>query len=463
MTIERFIESREPARPDALLGLFAVSTADAVDRQIVQAQAAAGDWVQDAGARARGLHAWANAVEAAADSFADMVTREVGKPIRESRGEIGRAVAIIRYYAQAAYDPIAETFPGSDASVELTVHRRPHGVVSVICPWNFPVAIPAWKIAPALAYGNVVLLRPSSQALATATLLERTAAASLPDDVLQLVISDHEGSAALIDDPRIGAVSFTGSVPVGREIIRRVSGRGAAVQAEMGGQNASIVLADADLELAATTIARAAMEYAGQKCTATRRAIVHRSIASTFIPMLADAVDALRVGQPGDEATDVGPVISQPARESVATALERARKRGAKQLTASVPVADDGWFVTPTLLRVDDPDDDFTQAETFGPAAAVLVAESDDQAVKIANATRFGLSAAVFGSDISRARSLAARLDAGLQRVNAPTTGVDFYVPFGGEKASGYGPREQGRAAREFFTHTRTMLVHTPR
>ena len=461
MTAERFIESREPARPDALVGSFAVSTAEAVDGQIERGRAVSRDWADDAAARARGLHAWANAIEADADAFVDLVTREVGKPVRESRGEVGRAVAIIRYYAQAAYDPIAETFPGSGPGVELSVHRRPHGLVSVICPWNFPVAIPAWKIAPALAYGNAVLFRPSSQALATATLLARTATASLPEGILQLVISDHEGSAALLDDPRIGAVSFTGSVPVGQEIVRRVAGRGAPVQAEMGGQNASIVLADADLDFAANTIARAAMEYAGQKCTATRRAIVHRAIAPTFIPMLAAAVEGLRVGQPGDEATDVGPLIGQPARESVQAALDRARQRGAVQLTASAPIADDGWFVAPALLQVADPDDEFAQAETFGPAAAVLVAESEDHAVEIANSTPFGLSAAVFGSDVGRARSLAARLDAGLQRVNAPTTGVDFYVPFGGEKASGYGPREQGRAAREFFTHTRTMLVHT--
>jgi len=463
MTSARFVESRDPSRPEELVGSFPVSPPDTVDRQIDMARSAAREWAQDANLRARGLHAWANAIEAETDAFIGLVTREVGKPIRESRGEISRAVAIIRYYAQAAYDPIAEIFPASSPGVELTVHRRPHGLVSVICPWNFPVAIPAWKIAPALAYGNGVLFRPSSQALATATLLAQTASGSLPDGVLQLVISDHEGGAALVDDPRIGAVSFTGSVPVGREIIRRVTARGAQVQAEMGGQNASIVLDDADLPLAATTIARAAMEYAGQKCTATRRAIVHRSIAREFIPMLVDAVDALHVGAPGDEATDVGPVISRSARESIEGALAEARHRGAVQLTSTDAAPESGWFVRPTVLRVDDPADGFTQTETFGPAAAVLVASSDDEAIEIANGTSFGLSAAVFGSDLSRAKSVASRLDAGIQRVNAPTTGVDFHVPFGGEKASGYGPREQGGAAREFFTHTRTMLVHSGR
>jgi acyl-CoA reductase-like NAD-dependent aldehyde dehydrogenase len=463
MTTERFIESRDPAQPDSILGSFPLATREAVDVQIRRAHTVARDWEHDAGARAGALHAWANAIEADAAALIDTVTREVGKPIRESRSEVARAIAIIRYYAQAAYEPIAETYPGGDSSVELTVHRRPHGVISAICPWNFPVAIPAWKIAPALAYGNAVLFRPSSRALVTASIFARTAAASMPEGVLQVVVSDHDASAALVDDPRVGAVTFTGSVPIGMEIVRRVAGRGAPVQAEMGGQNASIVLADADLELAATTIAHSAMDYAGQKCTATRRAIIHRSIAAEFVPMLASAVADLRVGLPADEATDIGPVISEDARRSVETAVERALQRGAVALTDTDGIPDDGWYLAPTLLEIDDPTDEFTQAETFGPAAAVLVADSDEHALQLANATPFGLSGAVFSSDISRARSLATRLETGLQRVNSPTTGADFYVPFGGEKASGYGAREQGRAAREFFTHTRTMLVHTPR
>ena len=205
------------------------------------------------------------------------------------------------------------------------------------------------------------------------------------------------------------------------------------------------------------------MEYAGQKCTATRRVIVHRSVASAFIPRLVEAVEAMRVGMPEDEGTEIGPVINKAAKQSVVAALDATRLRGAVTLTGAGRDAGEGWFVSPTLVQVADPTDPFTQKETFGPAAAILVASSADEAVKVANATPFGLSGAVFGRDIASARSVAARLDTGLQRVNAPTTGADFHVPFGGEKASGYGPHEQGRAAKEFFTRTRTMLVHAPR
>jgi aldehyde dehydrogenase (NAD+) len=230
----------------------------------------------------------------------------------------------------------------------------------------------------------------------------------------------------------------------------------------MGGQNASIVLADADLPSAATTIARAAMEYAGQKCTATRRAIVVREVADAFVGQLVDAVQALQLGDPGDEATAVGPVISEQARGSIDEAITAAESRGARRLTRGAPPTD-GWYVAPAVLAIDDPTDAFVMEETFGPAVAILTVDSEDEAIGLANSTRFGLSGSVFSRDLHRARGLAARLDVGLQRVNAPTTGVDFHVPFGGEKASGYGPREQGRAARDFFTHTRTMLIHPSR
>jgi aldehyde dehydrogenase (NAD+) len=445
-----------------VLGSFTLADGPAVHQCIADAHAAAPAWMRDAAARAHALHGWANALERRSDALIRLVTREVGKPVRESRAELARAIGIVRYYAQAAYDPIAESYPTAGDG-ELLVHRRPHGVVSVLCPWNFPIAIPAWKIAPALAFGNTVLFRPSSEALATAHLLVETARESLPEGVLGLIVSDHRASAALVDDPRIRAVSFTGSVPVGTMIIRRAAERGIPVQAEMGGQNASIVLPDADLPFAAETVARASMEYAGQKCTATRRAIVLRQVADEFARLLADSVDALAVGDPDDESTAVGPLINEAARTAFDDTVAAACARGAVSLTHRDAAAGDGWFVAPTVLRVEDPTDTFVNEETFGPAVAVLVVDSEEDAVRLANATRFGLSAAVFTRDLTRGRQLAAQLDVGLQRVNAPTTGVDFHVPFGGEKASGYGPREQGRAARDFFTHTRTMLIHPSR
>ncbi len=455
------IVSRNPARPGEVVGSLPRTDEMGVDRQIGAAAVAVAGWSADAPARSVALQRWADKVEARSDELVGLLTAEVGKPVRESRAEVARAIAILRYYAQAVYEPIAEGYP-SAAGAELVVHRRPHGVVSILCPWNFPIAIPAWKIAPALAYGNTVLFRPSSEAAVTGSLLIEAALDAIPDDVLQLVLVDHDAGRALVEDDRVRAVSFTGSVPVGMDIVRRSAGRGIPVQAEMGGQNASIVLDDADLAFAATTIAHAAMEFAGQKCTATRRAIVLREVADAFTEQLVSAVQALHVGDPANEATNVGPVISVQARDSIGEAIGAAEARGARRLTQSGSPAE-GWYLTPAVLQIDDPTDAFVMEETFGPAVAVLTVDSEDEAIALANSTRFGLSGAVFSRDLHRGRGLAARLDAGLQRVNAPTTGVDFHVPFGGEKASGYGPREQGHAARDFFTHTRTMLIHPSR
>jgi len=459
--VAKSIVVREPARPERVVGEFELLDAAGVGRRIDAALAALAGWSNDAPARSRALGVWADAVEGRSAEFVELLTREIGKPLRESRAEVGRAVAIIRYYAQAAYDPIAEIFPTA-GETELRVHRRPLGVVAAICPWNFPVAIPAWKIAPALAYGNTVLFKPSSSALAIGHLLHEIAARAMPPGVLQLVPASSAALDPLLDDRRVAGVTFTGSVAVGNEIVRRVVSRGAPVQAEMGGQNASLVLDDADLPFAATTIARAAMEFAGQKCTATRRAIVSAAVADRFVPLLVDAVRAVRVDMPEEEAADLGPVISSEARSTIEHSLAGAQSRGARMLTGGRRPRDEGWFIEPALLALDDPTDEFAQEETFGPALAVLVARNDDEALAIANSTRFGLAGAVFATDLGRATRLAERLDAGLQRVNSPTTGVDFHAPFGGDKASGYGPREQGRAAREFYTKTRTMLVRKP-
>ncbi|HUG47347.1 MAG TPA: aldehyde dehydrogenase family protein [Candidatus Limnocylindria bacterium] len=451
---------REPARPERIVGTFGLLDRAAVVARIAAAQEAGPGWAADAAVRATALHGWAEAIARRAPQLVGLLIREVGKPPRESRAEVGRAVAIVRYYAQAPFDPIGEIFPSAGRDVELRVHRRPLGVVAAICPWNFPVAIPAWKIAPALAYGNTVLFKPSSSALAIGHLLAEAAGEVLPPGVLELVPAAPDALDPILDDPRIAAVTFTGSVPVGSAIVSRVASRGAPVQAEMGGQNPSIVLDDADQLHAATTIAKAAMEFAGQKCTATRRVIVSSAIAPAFVPLLVDAVRAVRVGMPDDETADLGPLINEGARTMVEEAIADARSRGARLLSGGNRPDGEGWFIEPAILEVDDPSDRFTQEETFGPAVAVLVADSDEQALAAANSTRFGLAGSVFSTDIERARQLAERLDAGIQRVNAPTTGVEHYTPFGGDKASGYGPREQGRAAREFYTRTRTMLIH---
>lgn len=456
---QRVVESREPADPDRLIGRFPLVGEATLDRAIGAADAAQAEWAAVAPARAAALMGWAAAVEAQAEDLALLVAREVGKPIREARGEVARTAAILRYYSQAAFDPVGETYPSPDGRATLSVERLPLGVVVTICPWNFPLAIPAWKIAPALAYGNAVLFKPSSAALATAHRLVELGAPHLPAGVLALVPLESPLAERLTDDPRVDGVSFTGSVGVGRSLVARVAARGVSVQAEMGGQNPSLVLADADLERAAAMIAEAAMSYAGQKCTATSRVVVERTVAERFVPLLVDHVRALAVGEPTDEATAVGPLISAAARESTCRAVEAALARGGRRLAGAEAPNRPGYFYAPTLVALDEPADPFAQEETFGPAASVLVVDSEDDAVRVANGTPYGLSAAVFGSDVERALRVARRIEAGLVRVNASTAGVDYYAPFGGEKASSYGPREQGRAAREFYTRTRTVLA----
>jgi alpha-ketoglutaric semialdehyde dehydrogenase len=456
------VTSFNPADPTSVIGTFELIGADRLDAAAGEAVRVQPAWAAAAAARVAALTGWANAVAADGEALAVLITQEVGKPIVEARAEVSRTVAILSFYAQAALDSNGEIYPGASGTDTLITERMALGVVLVVCPWNFPAAIPIWKIAPALAYGNAVLFKPSSSAPAVAHRLVGLGSAHLPTGVLALLPSRSSDAAVLIDDERVAAVSFTGSVPVGSSLVGRLAARGAAVQAEMGGQNPSIVLADADLEFAARTIAQASMAFAGQKCTATSRVIVLRGVAGRFIPLLVDAVQALTCGDPIDSATSVGPLINEAARDGTADAVAAALGRGGKSLTGATRLERPGWFYAPTLVQLDDPGDPFAQDETFGPAASVLVVDSIDDAIAVANGTPYGLSAAVFGTDIDRALGVARRIDAGLLRVNAATTGVDYYAPFGGSKASSYGPREQGRAAREFYTRTRTVLVSRP-
>lgn len=454
------IQTFNPAAPGELVSEVATLSDEKIDLTLDAMVVGARQWSTLAPTRASALNAWAASLEADAEALVSLVVREVGKPVQEARAEVKRSVAILRYYAQAAFDPIGEVYPSPDGRASLIAERLPLGIVMAVTPWNFPIAIPIWKAAPALAYGNAVLLKPSSAAVGTAGRLLNLAHRHVPEEVLALAPIRTEQAQRLLKEPRIAGVSFTGSVAVGREVISAVATRGGAVQAEMGGQNPSIVLDDADPLAAATIIANASMAFAGQKCTATSRVIVSRSIAKSFIPALVEATSSLPVGDPSRAETVVGPLISTRARDDVGAAVRSAVARGAALLAGGDHPPLDGWFYPPTLLELTDVHDEFAQEETFGPAAAVIVASSDEEAVEIANATRYGLAAAVFSQDLDRATRVARNLKAGLIRVNASTTGVDFYAPFGGERASSYGPREQGRAAREFYTSSRTILIN---
>jgi alpha-ketoglutaric semialdehyde dehydrogenase len=449
--------SVNPHDPADTIGEWEPAGQRGADAAVGRALRAAQAWRDTpAPARARALGEAAAALEQRAAEVTALVIREVGKPVSEARGEVARGVAILRYYAQLALLPDGETLPAGDAESLLIARNFPVGVAALVTPWNFPVAIPLWKAAPSIAYGNATVLKPSSAAAATAVLLHEIVAPFLPDDVFQVVLGGSAAARALIAHPGVAAVSFTGSVPVGREVCRRAAERGCRVQAEMGGQNPSVVLADADLERAATAIAYAAMGYAGQKCTATSRVIVQDAVYPQFRDRLVAAVEALPVMDPADPRTLVGPVIDNGSRSA---ALEAVAASDGQVLTGGKALDAAGFYLAPTLVELAGPAGPLATDEVFAPVAAVLRASTAAEAIEIANAVRFGLVAAVFTRDLGSALELTRRLEAGMIRVNAPTSGVDFHAPFGGSKESSYGPREQGLAARAFYTESRTILL----
>jgi acyl-CoA reductase-like NAD-dependent aldehyde dehydrogenase len=457
MEARQVLESRSPQRPDDLVVKVEVAGAEAVAGAVERARVAGAGWAAaPALERSAALVAAADALAGAAEEVTGLVVREVGKPVTEAGAEVARGVGILRYYAQQALDPDGETYPGPSPAGLLLARRRPRGVVGLITPWNFPVAIPLWKAAPALAFGNAAVLKPSPESTAVALRLAELLGPALPDGLLQVVPGGAETGTALVD--RVDCVSFTGSVAVGRRVAVAATGRGIPSQAEMGGLNASIVLPDADPARAAGVVAGAAMGYAGQKCTATSRAIVVGDPAR-FTEALVAAVADLAVGDPAEAATVVGPVITEPARDRVVAAAEEAAAAGGRLLTGGTAGDGAGWFVAPTLVDRLAPDARLAQEEVFGPIAVLLAVADEEEAVRVANGVRYGLVASVFTGDLDRALHLAARLDTGMIRVNAPTSGVDYLAPFGGEKDSSYGPREQGKAARDFYTSTRTITV----
>ena len=456
------LRSYDPSDPGTVVAEVEELSEDELEAALAAAVGAQHEWAADAPGRSAALGAFADAIAAREELLTEQMVREVGKPVTEARAEVGRAVAILRFYAQVALDPEGELFPGSAPRTSVIVRRRPLGVVLAINPWNFPLAIPIWKAAPALAYGNSVIAKPAGPAIGMGELIAAAAAESLPPGVLTIGFLSGSRAGALLDDRRIAGATFTGSTEVGLGVAARLAARGAPAQAEMGGQNPAIVLADADPADAATKIVAGAMSYSGQKCSATRRAIAVGAVADELAAELATRVEALAVGDPAQESTVVGPLIEAAAVKAFEARVEGALARGGRVLGTGAAPDGPGHFVSPTVLALDDPDDEVNQEETFGPLLTLIRVGDDEAALAVANSTRFGLVGAVHGRDVDRAAELAARLDCGLQRVNAPTPGVDYYVPFGGEGLSGVGPREQGRAAREFFTSSRTLTVVRP-
>ncbi|HVX41260.1 MAG TPA: aldehyde dehydrogenase family protein [Gemmatimonadaceae bacterium] len=414
-------------------------------------------------ARAELLYKWAAAIGDRQEEIAQLVAREVGKPIGESRGEVGRCVMILRYYAGEAVREIGEVIPAQVAGGLQFTLRQPLGVVALITPWNFPVAIPLWKAAPALAFGNTVVLKSAESSAACAVALAECAAtAGLPAGVFNVLLGAGDVvGPALIKAPAVSAVSFTGSARVGAGVAAAAAARNIRYQTEMGGKNVAIVMPDADLTLAASLTAAGAMRYAGQKCTATSRVVVAREVEGAFLDALRAQVAALPLGPVADPKAAVGPVISQQSRDSIRQVLDAmdAECIYTGEIPASAEFAH-GYFLPPTIVRGAAADSALAQRELFGPVLASFTADDLDHAIALANDTPYGLSASLFTRDLRAALRYIDRIDAGMVRVNGDTTGVDPHAPFGGMKGSSSGSREQGPAAREFYTEIKTVQIN---
>ncbi|WP_396925219.1 aldehyde dehydrogenase family protein [Mycolicibacterium sp.] len=458
------ISSVNPARPSVVVAEGGCATAADVDSAVAAASEAFGSWAgMPIHQRGAVLLEAAAVVERHAEAWGLELAIEEGKTKAEGVGEVRRAAQILRYYGNEGDRQAGEIFASPRAGEQILVTRKPIGVVAVITPFNFPIAIPAWKIAPALVYGNTVVWKPATTVpLLAIRLAEALTSAGLPPGVLNLVIGDSPIGEALVEQPDIAAISFTGSTAVGRRIAASAAARGVPVQAEMGGKNAAVVLDDADIELALDQVMLGAFRSTGQKCTATSRLIVTEGIADRFLDELAARASALAVGDPTEDTTQMGPVITGAAQRNIYAGIGTAMAQDAEVLAGGEPyfkgLLAEGFFVAPTVLELTAPAEIWAE-ELFGPVLAARRAADADEAFALANDTEFGLSAAIFTQDLTRALHAIQHVDVGVLHINSESAGADPHVPFGGAKKSGLGPKEQGTAAREFFTHTTTVYL----
>ena len=458
--------STNPADKSEVVGYVQLSGAEDVDRAVAAAKQAQQAWRKLSGA-ARGdyLFKIANVLEQRLEEIAETMTREMGKTWPEAKGETARGVAILRYYAGEGMRKIGDVIPSTDSEALMFTTRAPLGVVGVISPWNFPVAIPIWKMAPALVYGNTVVLKPAQETAVTAAkLIECIDMAGLPPGVVNLVTG--KGSVVgerLIEHPDVNGITFTGSNEVGKRVGQSALARGAKYQLEMGGKNPIIVADDADLEMAVEATISGGLRSTGQKCTATSRVIVQSGIYEAFKEKLLAQIQTLKLGNGMEAGTWMGPCASENQWQTVMSYIARAQEEGATLLAGGGVPQDaglqNGYFVQPTVFEDVTPDMAIAREEIFGPVLALMKVESVEEALQLANDSQYGLSASIYTKNIQHILAFIQEMDAGLIRVNAETAGVELQAPFGGMKQSSSHSREQGQAAIEFFTSVKTVFV----
>jgi acyl-CoA reductase-like NAD-dependent aldehyde dehydrogenase len=391
------------------------------------------------------------------------ITREQGKRLGEARGEVDRALAILEFTAGEARRLNGVTTAAEDTRTVAMTFRRPIGVVGLVTPWNFPLAIPMWKVAPALLAGCTAVLKPSPFTPLTAALLvDVFTEAGVPAGVLNLVQGDREPGETLVLDERVAALSFTGSLPVGRAIHIAGAGRLLRTQLELGGKNALIVLDDADLDKAVPAIVHGAFGQSGQRCSATSRVIVDVGVKEELLGRLAERVSAMRVGPGTDPATDVGPVVNEDRLRACLDAVVRAADEGAKVVVGGDRVVDglpDGYYVQPTVLRDVPWDSEIAQEEVFGPVLSVVDCDGFDDAMRIANSVRYGMSGTIFTQTPARMFEALDRFEAGMLHVNRPGVGAYAHLPHLGSKMSQYGAAECSPQVWDFYTEWRSACI----
>ncbi|TBU87436.1 aldehyde dehydrogenase family protein [Phytopseudomonas dryadis] len=453
-----------PSDQDDLIGDYAQADAGQTGEAIAAARAAFPAWAQvSPQQRFDILDGAGSLILARREELGRLLAREEGKTLPEAIAEVGRAGQIFKFFAGEALRLHGEILGSVRPGLNVEVTREPLGVVGLITPWNFPMAIPAWKIAPALAYGNTLVFKPAELVPGCAwALVDILAEAGVPGGVVNLVMgSGAVVGQALSESPQVDAVSFTGSVHTGQRIAAACLPLRKKLQLEMGGKNPMVVLDDADLEVAVEACINGAFHATGQRCTASSRLIVTAGIHDRFVAAMLERMAALRVGHALEAAVDIGPVVDAAQLRRNQAYLDVARSEGGQVHGGELLERDTrGFFMRPALVVGAEPHMRISREEVFGPIASILRAEDYAEALAMANDSEFGLSAGICTRSLSHASHFKRHVQAGMVMINAATAGVDYHVPFGGRKHSSYGPREQGSHAREFYTLVKTTYLN---
>lgn len=456
-------ENNNPANPGEVVGLFPKATVEDTRAAIAAARLALPGWANTpAPARGAILDKASQIIAARLDEMATVLTREEGKTLAEAKGEVTRARDIFRYYSGEGWRYGGQALPSAASGELLYTRREPLGVVSIITPWNFPIAIPAWKIAPALAYGNTVVFKPAEDSPQIGLLLvEALVEAGLPAGVINVLTGDGALiGTEMVSSPEVNGISFTGSHTVGAQIYQHAIQNMTRVQLEMGGKNALVVLKDANLELAVDLAVKGGFGLTGQACTATSRVIVEEPVAEAFVAALAKAARSLVVGNGLETGVQMGPAVNHSQLEIDRNYMALGQQEGAQLLAGGEVDEKAGFYARATVFDHVQPEMRIAREEIFGPVISVIRATDLEDAIQKANAISFGLSAGVVTNDLQKAFAFANRVEAGVVKINEPTTGLALNAPFGGFKQSSANTfKEMGQAALEFYTRTKTIYV----